>query len=63
VLALGLARLLQTLLHEVDWGLDALDPLTCVAAAAALLAASVAASALPALRAARLDLNAALRTE
>ena len=55
--ALGLTRLISSLLFQVK----AADPLTLVCASAALLAAAVAASCIPALRASRIDPIVALR--
>jgi putative ABC transport system permease protein len=57
--ALGLTRLMQSLLFDVK----ANDPVTFVAAAMALAGAALAASWLPALRAARVDPLHALRYE
>ncbi len=57
--ALGLTRLMGSVLYEVTPG----DPWTYAAVGAALLAVSVAASAIPALRAARVNPLEALRAE
>jgi len=57
--ALGLTRLLRTLLFEVS----PIDPLVLGAASALLIAVAAAASALPAIRAARVDPVEALRSE
>nr|MBA3560547.1 FtsX-like permease family protein [Gemmatimonadaceae bacterium] len=57
--ALGLTRLLRTLLFEVS----PIDPLVLGAASAVLIAVAAAASALPAIRAARVDPVEALRSE
>ena len=59
VCALGLTRLMGSVLYEVTPG----DPWTYAAVGAALLAVSVAASAIPALRAARVNPLEALRAE
>ena len=57
--ALGLTRLMGSVLYEVAPG----DPWTYAAVGAALLVVSVAASAIPALRAARVNPLEALRAE
>ena len=57
--AFGLTRMMGSVLYEVTPG----DPLTYAAVGAALLAVSVAASAVPALRASRVNPMAALRIE
>ena len=57
--ALGLTRLMGSVLYEVTPG----DPSTYAAVGGALLAVSVAASAIPALRAARVNPLEALRAE
>ena len=57
--AAALSRLVSSLLY----GVTALDPVTFVAAPAALLAAAATACALPALRAARIDAAVAMRDE
>lgn len=57
----GVAALCEDLLRSLLFGVDAHDPLTFAAAPAVLLAAALAASWLPALRAARVDPAAILR--
>jgi len=57
--ALALGRVMERLL----FGVAARDPLTFVAVAAILLTAAFAASAIPALRATRVDPTTALRSE
>ena len=58
-IALGAARLASSLLY----GIAPHDPVSYVAAAALLLVAAVAAGAVPALRAARVDPVTALRSD
>jgi ABC-type antimicrobial peptide transport system permease subunit len=59
LLAVGAGQLLQSLLY----GLDPVEPLVLVAAAVILLASSLLASYVPALRATRVDPTVALRSE
>jgi putative ABC transport system permease protein len=59
VAALALGRVMERLL----FGVEARDPATFLTVAAVLIAASFAASAVPALRATRVDPVTALRTE
>jgi ABC-type antimicrobial peptide transport system permease subunit len=59
LLALGAGRLLQGLLY----GVDAVEPVILIAAPIVLLAASLLASFIPALRATRVDPTVALRSE
>jgi hypothetical protein len=59
VLALGAGRLLQRLLY----GVDAVEPVVLVTAPLILLAASLLASCIPALRATKVDPTVALRSE
>ena len=58
-IALGVTRFMQSLLFEID----AVDPLTFVAIAAALLTVALAAGFVPAMRAGRIDPLRSLRTE